>query len=52
MTYEAIGLITKLPYVTGTKEDCLRELNEKYPYPKNESDKIYPEPLKIIRRKR
>lgn len=57
MTYTIVGSITKLPYVEGTKAECFRMLNEKYPYFIKDAnhkhgiratDRVYQEPLMIL----
>lgn len=57
MSYEIVGTITRLPYVKGTKAECFRELNKKFPYSiKDEDhrhgrvniDRLYQEPLMVI----
>lgn len=62
MTHEAVGLNTGKVYMKGSKEDCFRNLNEKYPsslgfYEGSNREKklnlresLYPEPL-MVRRK-
>lgn len=35
MTCYAVGQSTGKIYATGTKTDCLRKLQEKYPYPED-----------------
>lgn len=58
MRYAIVGSITKLPYAEGTKAECFRKLNEKYPYfiedanHKNGTlivNTVYQEPLKVVK---
>ncbi len=50
MLVKVIGLNSKKEYIRGTRDYCLRVLNEKYPSQPLESTKghvTYPEPLII-----
>lgn len=44
-----IGLESKKVYVEGYKADCFRELQKKYPFVKRGQEKVYPEPLLVVK---
>lgn len=56
--YEAVGIITRKVYASGSKADCFRFLNNKHPtlcYERNPKSGgarkcLYPEPLKILKK--
>ncbi len=57
--YQAVGLLTKKVYATGTKPECFRVLNDTYPYfPKDESNRnghatitrVHPEEMTVVKK--
>jgi len=59
MTYYAVGQFTKTIYASGSKADCLRKLQAKYPSTKSKRgnykdygksvDMVLPETLELVR---
>lgn len=48
-----VGLVTGKVYVTGSRSDCFRKLQKKYPYKIAKekmvtNDAVYPEPLVVV----
>lgn len=61
--YEIVGIKSGNVYAQGTKSECMRAINDRYPYTAHDTDTsfwtvnpvrvdaVFEEPLKVIRRK-